>query len=158
LNVNDLGFQAEELKQDPEERGLLQKRAHKLQLHQKLGIATLVLVGAAALTAKEGEQAPENHEILGMVAGATYFTTAYFSLTAPEPKVMRPPGWNMKLHKAMAFIHFPAMLLLPFAGKQASDAYRDGKEPDGLGKHKKTLANAAVASLAVSAIAVSFDF
>lgn len=157
-SMESLGFDQNQVAPNPKEQKVLEKRAHKLQLHQKLGLVTLALAAATAATAEEGTEAPESHEILGLTTGAFYFTTAYLSLTAPEPKEEHKEGWNMKVHKAMAFIHFPAMVLLPFAGFQASHAYRDGKKPSGLGKYKKDLAGAALGSMAVAALAVTIDF
>jgi cytochrome b561 len=158
LTLDGLGFEKTEILGDPKEYEALKERTRKLQLHQKLGLATLALVAATAAVAKEGEPAPESHEVLGVTTGLFYFTTAYFSLTAPEPKVEGSKGWNMKIHRAMAFIHFPAMALLPFAGSQASRAYKDNKDPGGLGKYHKDLANVALAALSVSALSVVFDF
>jgi hypothetical protein len=157
LKLNDLGFTTPPPQELQAEQNDLDKRAHKLQLHQKLGLLTLGLAAGAALTAKEGEAAPETHEILGMTTAAVYFTTAYFSLTAPDSKSPNKV-WNIKIHKAMAFIHFPCMVLLPFAGPDASKDYKAGREPDGLGKYKKTLANAALASMATAALVMTVDF
>lgn len=160
IDVNDLGFADDIVKPNPEFQNLLNERAEDLKLHQKLGLLTLVLVGATAATAEEGKKAPESHENLGMAAGISYFTTAYFSLTAPEDPAAeaKSSSWNMKIHRTMAFIHFPAMLLLPFAGKSASDSYERGEALHGLGKHKKTLANLAVTSMAIAALSVTIDF
>jgi hypothetical protein len=160
LNLDDLGFNKMELQPNPELQNTLNERSGKLQTHQKLGLLTLALAAATVITAEEGKKAPESHENLGLVTGVSYFTTAYFSLTAPDDPgaANKKSALNMKVHRAMAFIHFPAMLLLPFAGESASHSYQDGKPLTGLGKQKKRLAGAAVASMAIAAISVSFDF
>lgn len=158
LQLNDLGFTTPPPIELQAEQSVLEKRTRKLQLHQKLGLLTLGLAAGAAMTKKEGQAAPESHEILGMTTAAAYFTTAYFSLTALKPDSVRPDGWNLKIHKAMAYIHFPCMVLLPFAGLDASKDYKNGRSPDGIGKHKKTLANAALASMATATLVMTIDF
>lgn len=159
MTLEGLGFDTKNT-QPADDQSVMNERARKLSRHQKLGLLTLALATATVATAKEGEPAPENHEHLGMITAASYFTTAYYSLTAPETKASeaKSKGWNMNVHRTMAFIHFPAMLLLPFAGKQASDDFEAGNKPSGLGKHKKNLANLAVGSMAIAAISVAIDF
>jgi hypothetical protein len=95
------------------------------------------------------------------LAGATvasYATTAYFALNAPEVEGMKETGWNMKIHKALLFVHMPGMILTPIAGIMAHNARKAGKEPTGLGKYKGAIANITYFSFAAAALSVTINF
>lgn len=131
-----------------------------LQTHQILGLVTLGLMTATYFTAREGQQATKLHQYLGYTTAASYATTAYFSLMAPEPEEtgFSEKGWSMRIHKALVFVHLPGMILTPIAGYLANRSYKKGQEPTGLGKYKGTIANVTYFSFAAAALSVVINF
>lgn len=159
LELSDLGFSKQETVADPKLQQELEVRSSKLQTHQKLGLLTQALMTAAFLTgstAKEGRN--ETHQYLGMATGAAYFTTAYYSLTAPKPSTVKDKGWNVRLHKALAWIHFPLMILTPIAGMQAMRDNRRHHESTGLASHKGELGTALFATFTLSTTLMFIEF
>lgn len=158
LNLNDLGFGKDEFKIDPEQQKIFEKRSNMLQTHQILGLVTLGLMTATYFTSRGGQEATAAHQILGYTTAASYFTTAYFALNAPETEGITETGWNMKFHRAMVFIHFPGMILTPIAGYLANKAYKNGKKPTGLASYKGAIASATYFSFAAAALSVTINF
>jgi hypothetical protein len=94
---------------------------------------------------------------LGFATGAMYFTTAYFSLTAPKPEGMKDIG-RVKWHKALAWIHLPAMLLTPYLGYMYKKHEDEGKKHSALEKQHKTAAGILFGSFALAATLMVIDF
>lgn len=159
ISLDDLGFEEQDKVANTELSENLKVRASKLQTHQKLGLVTLGLIAATVLTAPEGKRASDAHKILGYATAASYGLTAYYSLSAPELELNQErKKWNTTIHKTMAWIHLPLMILTPLAGYLADKSYREGKSPSGLGKMKGGLAGGLVASLSIASLAMVFDF
>lgn len=159
LKLEDLGITPEQQKADMERQDTLNTRSSMLQTHQVLGLVTLGLMTATYFTAREHQEASRLHQVLGYTTAASYLTTAYFSLMAPEVEEgFSAAGWSMKIHKALLFVHLPGMILTPIAGYLSSLAYRHGKEPTGLAKYKSTLANVTYFSFAAAALSVTINF
>lgn len=134
----------------------MKERHNKLKTHEVLGLATLGLMTATLFT---GESALDNdtHMYLGFATGALYFTTAYYALTAPKPADMKDKG-KVKWHKALAWIHFPAMLIAPITGYLYKKNEEDGKKHSSLEKQHKTLAGILYGSFALSATLMVIEF
>lgn len=167
MNVNDLGFEDSVLKVNSEESELLQVRAHKLQRHQFWGLTTWGLMTATVLAAPEGGPASDVHRGLAALTALSYVTTAYLSLSAPEPVDMQNKGNSLKVHKMMMWIHLPGMILLPLAGIEAQRQAQDINRPrnsegemnfDGLASHKKQIASLTYAAFTVAMLSMTFDF
>ena len=159
IDLKDLGFSQQAVQANPDESLLLQKRTHMLQLHQVMGYTTAALVLATVLAAPDGrERAGPAHIGLAIAAEASYAYTAYLSLSAPEIAGKGKAGYGTKIHKAMVWVHLPAMALLPFAGIAAQQARMRGERPTGLGGIHKTLGELAVASILVSAVSMTIEF
>lgn len=156
LNLGDLGFKTEDLKVDPEITKTLEIRKDKLATHQKLGLATMGVMTATVLVA---DSAKENntHKYLGIASGLMYFTTAYFSLSAPEIDGVKDSG-SSKIHKTLAWVHFPLMLLAPVLGYLHKKDVDNHKESKGLVKNHGGIASAAYASFMLSGLVMYFDF
>lgn len=158
LDVNDLGFDGITVKSNKEEAHLLEVRSAKLQTHQKLGLLTWLLMTSTFLTAPEDGPASSTHKSLGLLTAISYFSTAYYSLSAPEPQGFSEKGWGMKIHRAMLFIHLPGMILTPIAGLTADKDLRNNREPSGLGANKKDLALLTYAAFTTAFLSVTFNF
>lgn len=123
-SLQDLGFSPAEIKGNPKEQALLEKRTHMLKIHQRLGlITTLPMIGSVATSINAGGRNTSNtdrtvHMILGSATAGLYFTTAYFAIRAPRVSGTRSRG-PIRFHKAMAWIHGPGMILTPILGALA---------------------------------------
>jgi len=156
LQLNDLGFKQEELKIDPEIVKVQQERETKLKLHQKFGLAT-----AAAMTTTMllGGSAKSNdaHKYAGIATGLLYWTTAYFTWTAPRPDTVKDSG-STKIHRALSFIHVPLMAVVPVLGLIHKNNDNKGRPSSGLVKQHAGLAGAAYASFMAAGLVMYFDF
>ena len=164
LELKDLGVGAEEVKADPKLEQDLKIRKEKLQMHQKLGLLTAGLAAASLLTggmAEEDDGGEDGegggnaniHYFLGYATAAAYWTTAYYSMSAPEPKTSGSEANNVKVHKLLRWVHMPLMILTPIAGYMASQ----GQE-NGLSDHKKELGVATGISILLAGSVMYFEF
>ena len=156
LNLSDLGLTSE-VKQDLKLENDLKERSSKLYIHQVTGLVTAGLMLATLVTA---EMVNDNnaHQILGMTTAAAYWTTFYFSQTAPKIAGSETKGWNIKIHKASRWIHAPLMALVPIVGLIANHQVRHGEEAHGLGSMKGAVGGAAAASYLLGASVMFFEF
>jgi hypothetical protein len=86
-----------------------------------------------------------------------YFSTAYFSLRAPEGPTEHNTGAT-KIHRALAFIHFPAMLAAPFLGYQAKRQLDRGEEVHGMAKNHKNIVGVGAAAYFASLLVMTINF
>ena len=156
LSLSDLGFKQEELKVDPKITEMMETRHNKLQIHQKLGLVTMAAMTATVIlggTAKDNNA----HKIAGITSGLLYWTTAYFSLSAPEVPGIKERG-STKIHEALAWIHAPLMAIVPVLGYIHKDNDNKGKPSSGLVKAHGALATAAYISFMSAGLVMYFDF
>ena len=168
LSLEDLGVSKEDTLQDIESQELLDRRSSYLQKHQTWGLVTLGLMAATFLVAEEAEHEEEDgedgesgsniHQYLGLATAAAYWTTFYYQYNAPKPTHMSNEGWNIKLHKSLAWIHVPLMILTPISGIMAWQANKEGREKTGLAAQKGTLGNLAMASFGLAATLMVIEF
>lgn len=159
LNLKDLGFDQQSFKPNQEQAILLETRTQKLQRHQLMGYTTAALVLATVFAAPENaSRASTTHIGLAAAAVSSYAYTAFLSLSAPEVDGFEKSGYGTKIHKAMVWIHLPAMVLLPFAGAEAQKARINGEKPTGIGKLHHTLGSLAFASILTSAVSMTIEF
>lgn len=158
IDLSDLGFSTDDTKINPAEQKVFEKRSNMLQAHQILGLVTLGLMSATYLTASEHQSASMAHQILGYTTAAAYAATAYYALNAPEVEGITATGWNMRIHRALVFVHLPGMILTPIAGYLANRAYKNGKKPTGLASYKGAIASATYFSFAAAALSVTINF
>ena len=80
LSLDDLGFQADQMKSDPAMQARLHKRSRMLKTHQILGLVTAVPILATVMTAPEFEggnpadveSETDTHKMLGIASGAMF--------------------------------------------------------------------------------------
>ena len=157
ISLSELGMSEEkakpELKFPPEEMKL---RTSKLKTHEVLGLVTL---GAMTATMLTGNSALDSnlHMNLGITTGVLYMTTAYYSLTAPKPMGIIDRG-RIKWHKALAWVHFPLMIIVPYLGYMYKKHEDDNKPHGSLEKQHSALAGVLYGTFAISAALMVIEF
>lgn len=159
INLSDLGVSSTEIAQTPQQieaQKTLEERHGKLKTHEALGLTTLGFMTATMLTG--GSAIDSNvHMYLGMASGLLYFTTAYYSLSAPKPAGIKDRG-NIVWHKRLAWIHFPAMVLAPVLGYIYKRNEENDKKSSSLVKQHPTIAGIGYGAFALSAALMTIEF
>jgi hypothetical protein len=162
-SLSDLGFPPEQTQSNAKEQALLDKRTHMLKIHQKLGlitaaplIATLVTsVGAGGKNTSNTDRTV--HMVLGAVTSDLYFTSAYFAIRAPRVRGTTTRG-PIRLHKALAWVHGPGMILTPILGAIAYDQKSKGEKVHGIASAHGPVAAVTGAAFGAALLAVSVKF
>ncbi len=131
----------------------LKQRHEMLKTHELLGLITLGTMTAALFSGGNNNA----HMYLGITSGLLYYTTAYYSLSAPKPQGIKERG-NIVWHKRLAWIHFPAMVLAPMLGYMYKKNQDDGKKSSSLVGQHQTIAGVGYAAFALSAALMTFEF
>jgi len=158
--LEDLGFTQSQTQGDADRQALLDKRSHMLKIHQRLGLITAVPLLATVFLAPGDHSTASQRDIHAGVAMLTvtlYFTTASYALRAPKPPETKDRG-PIRLHKALAWIHFPGMILTPILGELAYAQESKGEKVTGLAAYHGTVASITVASYLASILAVSINW
>jgi Carboxypeptidase regulatory-like domain len=171
LSLQSLGFSSAQTQGSAQEQARLNKRTHMLKIHQTLGLITLAPMVATIFTgggakAKRSkvpgspviEPSSANldlHVALGATTGALYAATAYYAIFAPKIPGVKPKG-AIRIHRDLAWVHGPGMLL---TGIMGIDAYRQenaGEKVHGFASAHGTVAGVTLAAYAASIVAVSW--
>jgi cytochrome b561 len=159
ISLKDLGISNNKVELSPkevEEQKTLETRHSMLKTHEVLGLTTLTVMTATMFTG--GSAIDSNvHMYLGVASGLLYYTTAYYSFTAPKPVGIKERG-NIVWHKRLAWIHFPAMVLAPILGYIYKKNEEDGKDNSSLVKQHPTIAGIGYGAFALSAALMTFEF
>lgn len=150
------------------------KRNHHLKAHRHAAHATLALAVASFATAFIAKKNVDDdrsarggrmdasdadnfnlHLITAGVTLASYFTTAYFGITAPKAQSMEDTE-QIKWHKRLAFIHMPAMIIGPMFALKAHNDYKKGRNPTGVGKLHRPIMMLGIAALAGAGFVAEF--
>jgi hypothetical protein len=163
LSLQDLGISPEQAQGTAADQARLNKRSHMLMLHQRLGlIAAVPLIATVATSFGAGGRSTSTadrwtHLALGSATGDLYFMSAYFAIRAP-----RVPGTNsrgqIRVHKALAWIHGPGMILTPILGAIAFDQKSKGEKVHGIASAHGAVAIVTAAAYGASIVSVSFKF
>jgi hypothetical protein len=172
-SLGDLGFPTDQTKGSAQDQARLDKRSHMLKIHQRLGLITLAPL-VATLIASNGAKAPhinssgvsigggstssrDLHAALGITTAGLYITTASFAVFAPKISGTKTRG-PIKIHKILACIHGPGMILTPILGAMAYNQINSGKKVTGIASAHGAVA--AVTSIAYGAamLSVSIKF
>jgi hypothetical protein len=162
-SVGDLGFPADQTQGNAQDQARLNKRSHMLKIHQRLGLITTVPLIATLFTGglaggkSTSSTSRDLHATLGSVTAGLYFTTAYFSIFAPRVPgtVTRGP---IRLHKTLAWIHGPGMILTPILGAIAFDQKSRGEKVHGIASAHGAVAVVTAAAYGLAIVSVSFKF
>ena len=132
-------------------------REKMLKAHQIIGYITfagMIYQGILGGKLYNGDYSVyDTHKKLGKIVTASYFTGAALSLFSPPPLVSRKKEGlnNIRLHKILANLHVPAMIVTNiYADKQQGNkSYK---------KIHKASAYTAVASYTLAMVTIIFDF
>ena len=162
-SLEDLGFSAEQAQGNPKQQALLDKRTHMLKVHQRLGLITTVPLIATVVTSigAGGKNTSSTdrtvHMVLGAVSGDLYFTTAYFAIRAPRVPgtITRGP---IRVHKVLAWIHGPGMILTPILGAMAYSQKNNGEKVHGIASAHGPVAIVTAGAFGAALLSVSLKF
>jgi hypothetical protein len=162
-SLEDLGLAPSQTQSDPQLQARLDKRAHMLRIHQKLGLITAIPMIASVATGfgagGKGTSTSDRwaHLALGSVTGDLYFTTAYFAIFAPRIPGTQTRG-PIRVHKALAWIHGPGMILTPILGAIAFDQKSKGEKVHGIASAHGAVAIVTAGAFGAALLSVSLKF
>ena len=162
-SLGDLGFPPDQTKANPLEQARLDKRSHMLKTHQRLGLITAVPLFATVVSGSfaggkgTSSTGRDLHAALGSLTAGLYFTTAYYSIFAPKVPgtVTRGP---IRLHKALAWIHGPGMILTPILGVMAFEQKSRGEKVHGIASAHGAVGYVTAAAYGLAILSVSLKF
>lgn len=163
LSLQGLGFPQGETQGSAQEQARLNKRTHMLKVHQTLGLITAapmlatVITGGMAGGRKTSSTDRDLHVGLGSLTAGMYFTTAYFAIAAPKIEGTKTRG-PIRLHKALAWIHGPGMVLTPILGAMAYSQKSKGERVHGIASAHGPVAVVTAAAYGLALLSVSIKF
>ena len=162
-SLSDLGFTPEQTQANVKEQALLDKRTRMLKIHQKLGLITVApLIATIVTSLGAGGKHTSNtdrtvHMVLGAVSSDLYFTSAYFAIRAPSIKGTSTRG-PIRVHKALAWIHGPGMILTPILGALAYQQKNNGEKVHGIAAAHGPVAIVTAGAFGAALLSVSLKF
>lgn len=163
LALTDLGFSSAQTQGSAADQARLDKRSHMLQLHQRLGLIAVVPLAATLITStiasgrSSSATARGLHGVLGAVTAALYLTSASYAIFAPKVSGTKTRG-PIRLHKMLALIHGPGMLLTPVLGAMAFAQRSRGERVHGLASAHGAVAAVTAAAYGAAILSVSIKF
>ncbi|HEY6304229.1 MAG TPA: carboxypeptidase-like regulatory domain-containing protein [Terriglobales bacterium] len=162
-SLSDLGLSPEQTQGNPRGQALLDKRAHMLKIHQRMGLITTgpliatVIASMGAGGKSTSTASRDLHTALGGLTGDLYGITAYYAIRAP-----RVPGTEtrgpIRFHKAMAWIHGPGMIMTPILGVLAFDQKSKGEKVHGIASAHGPVAIVTAGAFGAALLSVSVNF
>ena len=162
-SLQDLGLSPEQTQGSAQDQARLDKRTHMLKIHQRLGLVTLApLIATFVTSANAGGKNTSTtdrtmHMVLGSVSSDLYFMTAYYAIRAPKIPGTETRG-PIRLHKALAWIHGPGMILTPILGAMAYSQKNNGEKVHGIAAAHGPVAIVTGAAFAAAVLSVSVKF
>jgi hypothetical protein len=162
-SLGDLGFPTEQTKPNPEEQARLDKRSHMLKIHQRLGLITAaplvatVVTGSMAGGRSTSSTNRDLHAALGATTAGLYIATASYAIFAPKPHGIQTRG-TIRVHKALAWIHGPGMILTPILGAMAFEQKSRGEKVHGIASAHAPVAYVTAIAYGAAIASVSFKF
>jgi hypothetical protein len=162
-SLQDLGFPPEQSQGNAREQALLDKRTHMLKMHQRLGLITTIPLLATLITSvnaggkSTSTTSRDLHVGLGGLTAGLYFSSAYFAIRAPKMPGTQTRG-PIRLHKALAWIHGPGMVLTPILGAMAFDQKSKGEKVHGIAKAHGPVAIVTAGAFGAALLSVSLKF
>ena len=162
-SLEDLGFSKTETQSNAAQQALLDKRTHMLKIHQRMGLITTIPMVVSVVTSlnaggkSTGTASRDLHVALGALTGDLYGITAYYAIRAP-----RVPGTEtrgpIRLHKALAWIHGPGMILTPILGAMAFNQKNNGEKVHGIAAAHGPVAIVTAGAFGAALLSVSMKF
>lgn len=159
-SLQDLGFSQTQTEGNQQDQATLDKRSQMLKIHQRWGLATTVPLIATLLVAPGNKSSTSDrtlHGGLGLLTAGMYFTTASYAIRAPKIPGTKDKG-PTRLHKALAYIHLPGMILTPILGAMADEQRNSGQKVHGIASAHGAVASITIAAYLASILAVSIKF
>jgi Carboxypeptidase regulatory-like domain len=156
--LGDLGFPTDQSQGSAQDQARLDRRSHMLKIHQRLGLITTAPLLATLITSNgaagrnSSASGRELHAALGSVTAGMYLTTAYYAIRAPTVPGTKTRG-PILVHKALAFVHGPGMVLTPILGAMAYAQRNRGEKVHGIASAHSAVA--AVTGVAYGAAILS---
>jgi hypothetical protein len=94
---------------------------------------------------------------LGATTVGLYFTTAYFAIRAPKISGTKTRG-PIRVHKTLAWIHGPGMILTPILGEIAFAQKSRGERVHGIASLHGPVAIVTAGAFGMAVASVSFKF
>jgi Carboxypeptidase regulatory-like domain len=162
-SLEDLGFSKTETQSNAAQQALLDRRTHMLKIHQRMGLITTIPMVVSVVTSlnaggkNTGSASRDLHVALGALTGDLYGITAYYAIRAP-----RVPGTEtrgpIRLHKALAWIHGPGMILTPILGAMAFNQKNNGEKVHGIAAAHGPVAIVTAGAFGAALLSVSMKF
>jgi hypothetical protein len=162
-SLEDLGFSKTETQSNAAQQALLDKRTHMLKIHQRMGLITTIPMVVSVVTSlnaggkNTGSASRDLHVALGALTGDLYGITAYYAIRAP-----RVPGTEsrgpIRLHRALAWIHGPGMILTPILGAMAFNQKNNGEKVHGIAAAHGPVAIVTAGAFGAALLSVSMKF
>jgi hypothetical protein len=162
-SLGDLGFPSDQAQGNAQDQARLDKRAHMLKMHQRFGLITLAPLVATIATSglASGRHSTATgrdvHGALGAVSADLYFMTAFYELRAPRVPGT-PTRGPIRLHRALAWIHGPGMILTPILGAMAFSQEQQGEKVHGIAKAHSVVAAVTAIAYGSAILSVSIKF
>ncbi len=163
LLLGDLGFSPAQTQGSAQDQARLDKRSHMLKVHQQLGLITTaplvatVISGIFAGGKSTSSTDRDLHAALGSVTAGLYFTSAYYAMFAPKVPGTQTRG-PIRLHKALAWIHGPGMILTPILGALAFEQKGRGEKVHGIASAHGAVGIVTAAAYGAAILSVSVRF
>ncbi len=163
LSLGDLGIPPSQAQGSDVDQATLDKRTHMLKVHQELGLITTAPLVATCITgAFAGGKTTTStgrdvHVALGSFTVAMYFPTAYYAIFAPRIHGT-PTRGPIRVHKVLAWVHGPGMILTPILGAMAYDQKLHGEKVHGIASAHGAVAIVTAAAYGAAILSVTFKF
>jgi hypothetical protein len=163
LSLGDLGFSPNQTQGSAQDQARLDKRSHMLKVHQRIGlIATAPIVASVITGTFAGGKSTSStdrwtHLVLGSAAGDLYFLSAYYAIRAPKIPGTETRG-PIRLHKILAWIHGPGMIVTPILGAIAFDQKSKGEKVHGIAQAHGPVAIVTAAAYGAAILSVSIKW
>jgi len=162
-SLGDLGFPPEAAKGSAQDQARLDRRSHMLKTHQRLGLITTApllatLITSSGAAGRHGTASGrELHAALGGITAGMYLTTASFAIFAPKipGSTVRGP---IRVHRALAWIHGPGMILTPILGALAYEQRSRGEKVHGIAQAHSVVGVVTGAAYGLAILSVSIKF
>ncbi|HUI57318.1 MAG TPA: carboxypeptidase-like regulatory domain-containing protein [Bryobacteraceae bacterium] len=162
-SLADLGFTPAQAQGSAQEQARLDKRSHMLKVHQRLGLITAAPLVATLITSSgaggrnSSASGRELHAALGATTAGLYLTTASFAIFAPKVPSVKTRG-PIRLHKALAWIHGPGMIITPILGGLAFEQRSNGQKVHGIAQAHAAAAWVTATAYGLAILSVSIKF
>lgn len=162
-SLSELGFSKEETEANARQQALLDKRTHMLKIHQRMGLITAIPLVATVVTSMNAggrdtsSASRDLHVALGSLTGDLYGITAYYAIRAPRVPGTETRG-QIRLHKTLAWIHGPGMIMTPILGAMAFNEKNKGEKVHGIASAHGPVAIVTAGAFGAALLSVSVKF